>query len=278
MTTARAILKKYEKQFIQIGLLITVSIVLIRPLGIPVPITTYSTTVYDIIESLQPGDKVIVEFSMESGHIGAMSVVFVPLFQHMMERGLIIYNIGIATQDGVSTILDNYLYKMVKPSDYGYEYGVDHCNLGYIPGGIVAYVNFANDVKGTVPTDQYGTPLEELPMMADVETLDDFDIIVCWAGGTITTVVSQWSDPYEKPIIYLGLLSGLPKMIPYIKTGQITAMMGGAQIGAEYHALVGTKGRANAMVDAVTMINAYFISMVVLGNIIYLFKKGGNKR
>jgi len=266
-----AFFRKYRRQLTQSLVIAIIIIPLIRPLGLPLPITEHPKGVYAIIETLGPENKVICSMNIAIGLMGDVNPGTIAIFHHLFRRGVKLYIVGF-NEDGVAVILEPYILAAAKPEDYGYVYGKDWCVLGYVPGGTVAWSTFAANIRSAVQYDKYGNYIDDLPMMKGVNSLNDFDIILDCGGDHTNIVVEQWADPYNKPYISSAGIGGVTIWLePYFKTGQLDGYVAGVTQGAEYEQLVGISGRALSTIDGVALSNLLILTLVILGNIM-LFK------
>jgi hypothetical protein len=266
-----AFFRKYRRQLTQSLVIAIIIIPLIRPLGLPLPITEHPKGVYAIIETLGPENKVICSMNIAIGLMGDVNPGTIAIFHHLFRRGVKLYIVGF-NEDGVAVILEPYILAAAKPEDYGYVYGKDWCVLGYVPGGTVAWSTFAANIRSAVQYDKYGNYIDDLPMMKGVNSLNDFDIILDCGGDHTNIVVEQWADPYNKPYISSAGIGGVTIWLePYFKTGQLDGYVAGVTQGAEYEQLVGITGKALSTIDGVALSNLLILTLVILGNIM-LFK------
>jgi hypothetical protein len=266
-----AFFRKYRRQLTQSLIIAIIIIPLIRPLGLPLPITERPKAVYAIIETLGPETKVICSMNIAIGLMGDVNPGTIAIFHHLFRRGVKLYIVGF-NEDGVAVILEPYILAAAKPEDYGYVYGKDWCVLGYVPGGTVAWSTFAANIRSAVQYDKYGNYIDDLPMMKGVKSLNDFDMILDCGGDHTNIVVEQWADPYNKPYISSAGIGGVTIWLePYFKTGQLDGYVAGVTQGAEYEQLVGIIGRALSTIDGVALSNLLILTLVILGNIM-LFK------
>jgi hypothetical protein len=81
---------------------------------------------------------------------------------------------------------------------YGWEYGIDYAYLPYAPGEETAMAAVAASIHSTFSTDAYGTPLNQVPLLSGLNTLNDFAMAIF--GAVSYTVpemfVRQWPAKY----------------------------------------------------------------------------------
>ena len=271
-------IKKHTTSLIQISLVLIMALPLIYPLGLPIAISNHPRDFYNYVENLEPGSKILIELGLSVGTLGETLGSCVAFCHQAMSKGLKLYFVGISTADGVVLIFDKYLMAGAEPSNYGYVYGEDYCNLGYIPGGDVAYSAFARECKSAVLEDNYGTPIENIPMMKDMQSINDFDVVMLM-GEYHQRMAQLWTVPYNKPQISIGFQLHITRDLePFYQAGVIKEYLGGSIHGAEYEALVGKPGRALATIDSISLSHLLIIIYFSIGNILYLIKRGEKLR
>ena len=275
-----AFIKKHDSSIIQLSLVLMMSIPLMVPLALPISVSEHPTEFYKIIDSMDSNTKVIIDFSVLANSMGEIVVSGVAVIDHMMTKGVKMYFIGLGPfPDGVTMILDKYVWPDIKPEEtYGYVYGEDYVNLGYIPGTAVAYSTFAADPKGTTPVDFYGTSIGSIPMMDEITSLDDFDWVML-IGEYHQTMINQWTVPYEKPHLSIGFAMQLSRDLePFYQTGVITQYLAGSIHGAEYESLISRPGRALATVDSLSVSHLMMLAFFAIANVYMFMNKGGQEK
>jgi hypothetical protein len=160
---------------------------------------------------------------------------------------------------------------------YGKTYGVDYVNLGYV-GGLseTTFAALASDVKRAAPSDLFGTPVGQLPMMADITDASDFKLIIvtaCGGGAPYLYVLRQWTITYGVPGYHIntaGISSNLAPYFPDQASGVIDGAVGGAQyerLLADNYGIALSWGSASVDITGVTMV--IMTVMIIIGNIRY---------
>jgi hypothetical protein len=152
-------------------------------------------------------------------------------------------------------------------------YGEDYVIFPFYPGMTAAVAAFAADVHKLCTTDYYGNPIETLPMMDDIRTGDDFDLVLVY--GRSVGAVEVWSPVYETTIISTGHRMALSSDIPYIRAGIFHGGVYGTIGAAAYEVLldeIGLTAHGGGGVrgyPATTFGNLYMLFLIALGNVVY---------
>lgn len=268
-------LRKYDRKIIYILSFLVVIAPILYPLGLPVPISSWTKAGYDYINSLPDGSLIGVDMSILVSDWPAAIPSMNAVFDLLMSRNFKILLFGFRPETPIS------MEKILVPLELTNThplYGEKFVNLGYIPGEVVAYSSFINDIQGTCPTDYYGTPIEDLPIMSEFKTGEDFDLI--WEeGGIIELTLGQLQRPYDTPMIYkCGAVYGTMVMAYY--PVQLKGVVIGIRGVAEFETLIRKPGSATGQMDAISTSHIMMIVLILVGNVILVYEKkqrGKNK-
>jgi len=268
---ALEILSKYDRQIIFLVVLILTFMPAFYPIGLPLPQYFLTNKVYDAINSLKPGDLVLISFDFAPGVWVELGIAMKDIMQHLfIKRARVV----IIAFDPNGPAL---AHRVLNEIDLkGAVYGKDYVVLGYIPGleaGMAAFVS--NPKMFTV--DYYGNPTADMPIMNAFNTIGDFKmyIFACY------TWVDPWMRQFSGKIdIIIGVLSAdiVPQVMPYINTGQLYSLIRGSRGAAEYEQLLGIKGEATAFMDAASLTVSLGVILTIVANYGYLKKKLGGRR
>lgn len=247
---------------------------LLNPLGLPIPISQDARTWYDYVENeINDGDVVLFTPMYGVSGMPELFPMTVATMKHLMTKDVQIIVVSFWTE---GPLVFNTLLTQVDPTDYGYVYGEDWIRLGYVPGSETAMGSFGANIHNTVTADYVeGRSLSSFPIMENVRTGEDIDVIVSFETGTPGTSewMRQFNAPFGTPQITGCIGVSVSGMIPYLQSGQLQALMPGLTVSAEYEILLDKPGLAVAGVDAVSTSHVYVTLLVILGNIAYFMTK-----
>ena len=276
MTEKKSIAEKLlniPEQYIYLVLAVILIIPLVKPFGLPIPITTETKKFYDAMEDLKPGDTVFYAFDagsmtwMEQG-LGATIV-----FKHLlMKEGVRIVGATIGAEGPM--FWEKTIKELGGIEAYDKEYGKDVVWLGFLAGLETACASLADNLEGAVGgVDAYGTSFSNLPLMAEVNEVDDFKILIVLSwGSTYANWMNQWQMPYGIPEYIIPLAGVAAEARPYYEAGQIASMIVGARGSAEYELLLRMPGRAAAGMDAQSLGHLYTAVLIIISNIAYFMR------
>ena len=248
--------------------LVLILIPVIKPLGIPIMTSEPVKDYYKTIDQLPPGSVVAVSFRGSMGLLDEQEAQFLATWKILFQRDfkVIFY---CPSSDGV-IILDDHLGKKTRPEDYGKVYGEDYVRLGYNPLGEPGEASFAISMRSVYPTDYKGKPLDEIPMMKDIDSWKDIDLLIFQhtACTTVEQVIRQWVVPYGTTVLDTTLGCCGPMAAPYYPA-QIKGFLSGSIAGAELEIIGRVPGPGAAMTDAKNLGIFGLIIFLILGNASY---------
>jgi len=157
------------------------------------------------------------------------------------------------------------------------EYGKDYVFLGYTPGYGIVILSIGESIQKTFERDYYGTPLNKLPLMKEINNYDDIGLAVCLTGSGVWGTWVLYANTTYKQALAIGVTAVIATQVyPYLATGQIIGMMGGLKGAAEYEELLAYHGYYNKKriatrgMDAQTITHLLIIAMIIFGNINYV--------
>lgn len=238
--------------------------------------TSIVKKVFDKIESMPPGSKVLISFDFDPAmkpEVHPMANAFV---RHCMARGHKLYLMSIwATGQSLMTETAETVLKAEFPDAV---YGEDYVTLGFKAGGVGVLNVIITDFRKMYPSDEHGTSLDSIPLFADVKSAKDMDLILPIGGGQPGP--KEWilfvGDPGNVPVAP-GLAAVVaPLIYPYYPK-QAIGLLGGVKGAAEYESELKRQypqfedmpTPALRMMGPQTMAHIVIIAFIIIGNITY---------
>jgi hypothetical protein len=243
---------------------------MIFPFGIPIRVSTQSRDLYNYIESLEPGSIVAIDFCASAGMYPDAQAATRAVLIHLFRRP-IRFVLWHGSVDG--PMLYNNEIKFVNTQ--GKTYGQDYVYLPYVGGGESTLAAIAENIRGVFSADINGTPLDDIPLMREVNEAEDFSLILVLAdaGGADIWTVRQWTIPHGVPEGGTPISISYPELIPYWEAGLIVGMTNGIRGGGEYELLIDVPGPGLSRTDVLSSVHLLFIGLVLVGNLQLLIKR-----
>jgi len=263
-------LKKFaemDSRWLYLIVLFVVILPLVRPLGIPIEVSSSTQKFVQAVNALQPGDRMLMAFDYSIGGGPDIDPQAQIVLAHALSRGVRVVEVAFV-DTGVTYANKTVEYWEAK----GKVYGTDIINLGYAAGAETAISAFAQNVAAVFPTDVRGKPISSYPIMEGIKTAADFKLITEFATGIPGPAewIRQVQTRYKVPLA-CGVVAVMgPQNEPYVQSGQLVGLLGGGmKSAAEYEVAVKMPGSATAAMDAQSLGHMSIVLFVILGNILY---------
>lgn len=269
MNSLRKLLN-FDRRLIYVVMLVLVSIPLINPIGIPLGINQGTRNVFNEIDSLQAGDRVLFSINYDPTSAPDIHPQAVIVLEHLMQKNVKVALVTFAASG------PNLCEQLIAPYlEQGKVYGDDLINLGFIAGAETAIRNVGLDVIGTAKVDYRGNDLHTVPILQGVVDARDFDLVYVFHG--YNPGVQEWVRQVQGPL-GIRMLAGVvmvsvPEIMPFFTSGQIAGLTQGLRGAAEYELLLDKPGSAVAKMDAQSLGHLVIIFFVALGNVAYFIDK-----
>jgi hypothetical protein len=279
--------RRYIYLLVAIGALIPI----IRPIGLPVAPTSPVKGLFDKIETLEPGDAVMVSFDYGPSSEPELNPMADAIMRHLFMRDIRMVAVAIFPLGGVSMAIRE-VEKI--SSEFDVEYGVDYVNLGYKDGGQAPMKAMGVSIREVFPYDVDGRPTDTMPLVNDVANYDDVAIVISLATG----IIGEWwanlvNAQFGVPVGVGCTAVSAPKYYAYLRSGQMIGVLGGLKGASEYEKLLTDryalasqvyddpeekKRSATTGMDVQSIVHIIIIAFIVFGNTMYFMSrkaKGG---
>jgi hypothetical protein len=249
------------------------AIPIISPLGLPLKVSPLTKEAYDMIQDLPAGSKVLYHTCIYPGCMGEMESPTVATIRQFWRNDIKLYFLDLQESGvGIMNILPPLLENEI-PEYKDAVYDEDYVMLGFYAGGEATAKAFATDVKSIVKVDMFGTPVGDLEMMKDINSVSDFDMIIN-VGECNNYIMFQMSKPYGVETIMCPLMFGLaPDIMPQYEAGVVQGVIAGLRGGAEFEFLSGLAGKGIVGLDSISTSHGMVIVLLILGNLGMVMKK-----
>jgi hypothetical protein len=281
-------LKNLDKRwiFLLMFLCVSVPIYIIGKTGktFPEVPTVLGKATFQAVEELDEGSPVLLSFDFDpasEGELGPMATAFV---RHCCEKRLKIYFMALWPVG--PQMIDDAIARVIRADFPELEYGKDYMNLGFKPGNEGVIKVIVTDLRELYTTDDRGTTIDQIPMMAGIHSVQDFDLVINVSAGYAGT--KEWVQyavtPYPDKIKLVAGCTGVqaPLLYPYIPQ-QLPGLLGAIKGAAEYEKLVIDKYggdtpdpkylEAKRRMGPQLVAHILIILLIVLANVIYAIEK-----
>lgn len=227
-----------DRRWIFLAMGIAVMIPIISRTEFPEKATPLVQAVFDRIEELPEGSKILMAFDYDPGSEPELQPMATALTWHCAKKKHKLYFLCLwpAAPPMIAKTIDSVLKTDFKDE---YKYGVDYINLGFKPGneGVIKVVT--SNLKELYTTDFNGQSINNFEMMRGFDSVKDAALIVNVSAGYPGS--KEWiqyaATPYKIPIAAGCTGVQAPLLYPYVP-GQLFGLLGAIKGAAEYEAAV----------------------------------------
>jgi len=272
--------------FLIVGLSVLIPLIQPEWVNFPIRPTPESQIVFDEINKLNAGDKVLLSFEYGPSTKPEIHPMAIAILKHLYAKNIQVYGFAL-WPDG--NFMSTEAFSEVS-DDYDKKYGVDYVNLGYKPGGEAVIKGIASDIRTLYTVDLQGTSINDIPMMKDVVNIEDFDFVFSLSAGYPGS--KEWvqyaCDPKNIPLSTGCTSIQVTDIMPYVENDQIRGILAGMPGAAEYESLVeaelqkmeiaGKPGEASGMMAAQSIAHVVIVLFIIFGNISYFITRKKNRK
>ncbi len=272
--------------FLIVGLSVLIPLIQPEWVNFPIRPTPESQIVFDEINKLNAGDKMLLSFEYGPSTKPEIHPMAIAILKHLYAKNIQVYGFAL-WPDG--NFMSTEAFSEVS-DDYDKKYGVDYVNLGYKPGGEAVIKGIASDIRTLYPVDLQGTSINDIPMMKDVVNIEDFDFVFSLSAGFPGS--KEWvqyaCDPKNIPLSTGCTSIQVTDIMPYVENDQIRGILAGMPGAAEYESLVeaelqkmeiaGKPGEASGMMAAQSIAHVVIVLFIIFGNISYFITRKKNRK
>jgi hypothetical protein len=266
------ILKNLDRRIIYLIIIVAIAIPVLKPLNLPIGTTPEVKSCYDKIDSLQPGQVVLVSFDFGVSGIAQIGPQAQIMLEHLFSKdGVKI--IGVNFWPDGKIFMDEYFEQY--GNQFNRVYGEDYVKLGYILGGETAMNRLGQNIHATFPQDSEDNNIGDLPMMQNVKSGDNLDLVIEFSTGNPgpAELVRQIIDPFELDYL-VGMNSvSVVSNLPFYSAGQMDGYLNGSVGAAGYEALMNVRAEASTSQDPLSLSVIMVILFIIVGNIGYFTDK-----
>ena len=232
-------LKNLDRRWIFLMMFLSVAVPIMLEVRFPEKATGLAKNVFDEIEALDEGSPVLLSYDFDpasEGELGPMATAFA---RHCCEKKLRMYFMALWPVG--PQMVDDTITRVIKADFPQLEYGVDYLNLGFKSGNEGVIKVIVTDLRQLYTTDSKGTAIDAIPMMKNIRSVQDFDLVINVSAGYAGTKewVQYGSSAFPDTIRIVAGCTGVqaPLLYPYIPE-QLPGLLGAIKGAAEYEKLV----------------------------------------
>jgi hypothetical protein len=245
------------------------------PIGLPIKVTPEVKHVYDRIDSLKPGQIIMLPLEYDPSTAAELEPMAYAILRHAFSKNLRV--LGLCLSSTGVTLVESEIAAVAK--EYGKVYGTDYVYLGYQPYPGVVILTMGENFRTPFPRDFYGTPLDDLPMMHGVRNYNDVGLVFTVnATSGIDSWIIYGQGRYKFPFGLGSAAVMATNYYQYVQSGQLFGIISGLRGAAEYEILIGKGNVARKGMDVQSVAHALIIAFIVMGNIAFIVERRRARR
>jgi hypothetical protein len=269
--------KTGDRRFIYIAVAFYVIFPVLITLNLPTQISPEARQLYEAVEDLPDSSTVMLTFDYYPSTLAETEPMSRAALNQLFRKDCKVLTMTTIPLGGPS-IAERVTRELAKK--YGKKYGVDYVNLGYKANYVAVLKGMGSSIETIYPTDNSGTPLDQIPMMKHIKNYSDIDFIFVVADNGILDYWMSIVNAQYRIRVGAGVTAVMaPKFFAYLSSGQMTGLLGGMKGASDYEKLVNHPGSATKGMAAQSLVHLFIILSVIVGNVIFFIdkKKRGRK-
>ncbi len=268
--------KTIERQMIYGLVVLAVATPILFPFSFPESPSSVTQALFNSIETLPPGSNILLSYDFDPAMEPEVQPMADALTRHCFSRE---HKVTFMTlwATGQSQ-LNRTIERVIKTEFPDRPYGTTWANIGFKTGNEGVLRVISKNLRSSFPTDLNGTLLDSIPILKDITSAGDYDLIISFGGGK--PGAAEWvlfvGDPANVPIGAGVAAVSAPQLYPYYPK-QMVGLLGGVKGAAEYEAALKSQYPKYADVSMSgllrmgpqTLIHVVIIYLIILGNIVY---------
>jgi len=264
-----------DRRWIYLLMAIAVTIPAIFDFDVPVAVSTEVRAIHTFVEDLEAGDVLLLAIDYDPSTLAELHPMSEAILRQAFEKNVRILSTAL-NQFGPA-MADELITRVAR--ELGKENGVDYTFLGYKPYPAITILAMGTNFRVPFPTDYYGTPIEDIPMMQDLHNYDNIEGVVSLAGGNAADMWIQYGNAKYGMPVALGVTGVMASdYYPYLQSGQIFGLIPGIKGAAEYEQLRETRGYGSRGMPYQVLTHLLILVFMVITNIAFLAKQSAQRR
>lgn len=261
-------------------LFILVSALLLFPVGMPLQISPEVRETWQMIDDLEPGDFVIINFCLSASGYAQLQGAVNSMIAHIFEKpGVTVMFMMVSDQapimlEEIITINGDLMPGETTFPWYeirGKTYGDDYINMGFYPGisNFIAALSM-NFRESLGDKDWYGVDVTGFFDSHNIQSAEDVDLVVSFdsddgAGDFMRYFFLEYGTPVIQSMI--GVMVANSKV--QYNAGNYAGIVPSIRGSAEYQYLQNYPGMALTQMDAFSVVQFYLMALMIVGNLGY---------
>lgn len=237
--------------------------------------------VFAAIDGLPDGSRILMAFDYDPASQGELHPMAAAFTRHAALKHHKLYFVTL-WPPGTAMVQAN--IDILNREFPEYKYGRDYVNFGYRAGYEGPIKLMGNDLRKAVSTDVYGTSLNRIDMVRDIQNIQQMHLIVNVSAGFPggKEWVQYAATPFGIPIVVGTTGVQVPLFMPYVPR-QMIGMLGAIKGAAEYEQLLiehypqlkenSRTQEALRRMGPQLVAHLVLIALIIVGNVLFFLQR-----
>ena len=233
---------------------------------LPASLPAESSLLLPVLEALPEGAPVLMIFDYEPALAGELESAAAPFVDRLF--GLRHPRLTILSTSPTGAALAEFFLANTQER-HNYRLEQDYINLGYLPGGTIGILSFAENPRLAMPLPEWAYPPAQ-----DVYHFSDYAAVILLTdqAETARAWVEQTTSRRDgSPLLVVSSAQAAPMIQPYLLSGQVNGLVSGFLGGAAFEGSNGLGTPVRGYWDAYNFATLLAALLIVLGGLWNLF-------
>jgi len=259
-----------DRRWIYLLMALGVLVPAIFGFAVPVSVSSEVRSVHEFVEGLEPGDVILLAIDYDPSTLAELHPMAEAILSQTFEHDARVIVTSLS-QFGPA-MADELITRVARAR--GKRSGVDYTFLGYKPYPAITILAMGTDFRVPFPTDYYGTPVDEIPMMEDLHNYSDVECVISLAGGNSADFWIQYGNAKYGVPVALGVTGVMASdYYPFLQSEQIFGLLPGVKGAAEYEELMDSLGDASRGMPYQMTSHLLIIVAMIVANVGYIARR-----
>ncbi len=277
-------MKRFIQKFLRLDrrlIYALVAVAVIIPILVPLNVRIYPTPevrgVYDTIETLPEGSRVMFSVDYDPASMPELYPMMKAILEHIIRKKHKLYILALWPLG--TGLVDQAIGELLtKHPDW--TYGEDYVWLGYRPGTTLVIIGVGQSIRDTFGGVDYGgRPLVNMPIMRGVDKFKQMDYLVMLEAGNTGDYWIVYGTEVHKVPVGAGVTAVMaPQYYPYLQAKQVNGIIGGLKGAAEYEGLIDLPSKASRAMDPQSAVHTLIFLSIIFANVFVFWLRGIERR
>ncbi|MBN2055758.1 hypothetical protein JW905_12595 [bacterium] len=224
-------MQQIDRRIIYLLVALVVALPLVLPLDLPTFYTPPVNALFNFIEGIKGDGVLLLGFNHDGSVVPEIEPMVRSVIRHAFLRDIKILAYCWSLEG--ATLGDSLLVELA--NQYGKVYGEDYVNFGYKIPSFPIIIGMGSDITRVLPTDSRGTPIGEIPMMKNIRSYENIDLIIDFSGSSTFYRWIYFAHTRFDVDVAAGVTGVIAaEAFPLLQTEQLIGLMAGLKDAAEY--------------------------------------------